>query len=91
MSSCEPHLKPIVTPALNTGMRRRKILGLKWDNVNLKHGFIFIVDGSGSYFCWAGVGPGSVNINSIDFEGCCVGRKRAMIIGRSGTDPELAK
>jgi integrase len=42
MFSCEAHLKPIVTTALNTGMRRGEILGLKWDNVDLKHGFILL-------------------------------------------------
>lgn len=42
ISSCESHLKPIITTALNTGMRRGEILGLKWDNVDLKHGFILL-------------------------------------------------
>ena len=39
---CEPHLRPIVITALNTGMRKSKILFLKWDNVDLKHGFILL-------------------------------------------------
>jgi integrase len=42
VSNCEPHLKPIVITALNTGMRKGEILSLKWHNVDLKHGFILL-------------------------------------------------
>ena len=42
INSCEPHLKPIVITALHTGMRKSEILLLKWDNVDLKHGFILL-------------------------------------------------
>jgi integrase len=43
VNSSEPHLKPILTTALNTGMRKGEILNLKWDeNVDLKHGFILL-------------------------------------------------
>ena len=39
---CTLHLKPIVTVALHTGMRRGEILGLKWEQVDLNHGFILL-------------------------------------------------
>ncbi|MGD0275803.1 MAG: site-specific integrase [Syntrophales bacterium] len=42
INSCDHHLKPIVTMALNTGMRKGEILNLKWDNVDLRHGFILL-------------------------------------------------
>jgi integrase len=42
INSCEPHLKPIVVVALNTGMRKGEILNLKWENVDLRHGFILL-------------------------------------------------
>lgn len=42
VNACDDHLKPIVTTALNTGMRKDEILGLRWDNVDLKTGFILL-------------------------------------------------
>ncbi len=40
LENCPGHLKTIVTFALNTGCRKGEILSLKWENVDLKHGFI---------------------------------------------------
>ncbi len=42
IGSCDNHLKPIVITALNTGMRKEEIFGLKWDNVDLEAGFILL-------------------------------------------------
>jgi integrase len=42
LDSCGSHLRPIVITALNTGMRKGEILNLKWENVDLKHGFILL-------------------------------------------------
>jgi len=39
---CDQHLRPVVITALNTGARKEEILSLKWDNVDLKHGFILL-------------------------------------------------
>jgi len=42
INSCAMHLKPIVITALNTGMRKSEILGLRWEQVDLRHGFILL-------------------------------------------------
>ncbi len=43
INACEPHLRPIVVTALNTGMRKEEILSLQWDkHIDLKHGFILL-------------------------------------------------
>jgi integrase len=42
INACNTHLKPIVITALNSGMRKGEILNLRWDNVDLKHGFILL-------------------------------------------------
>ncbi len=42
LGHCGSHLKPIVVMALNTGCRKAEILNLRWDQVDLKHGFILL-------------------------------------------------
>jgi len=42
VDSAKDFLKPIIITALNTGMRKAEILNLKWDQVDLKHGFILL-------------------------------------------------
>lgn len=42
INACAGHLKPIVVTALNTGMRKTEVLTLKYDSVDLKHGFILL-------------------------------------------------
>lgn len=42
IAAAEPHLKPVLLFALNTGCRKSEILGLTWDRVDLKHGFIHL-------------------------------------------------
>ncbi|MDN3512311.1 MAG: site-specific integrase [Candidatus Jettenia sp.] len=42
VDSCDKHLKPIAITALNTGMQKDEVLGLKWDNIDLKAGFILL-------------------------------------------------
>ncbi len=42
ISVCDENLKPIVITALHTGMRKGEILKLKWENVDLQHGYIAI-------------------------------------------------
>jgi integrase len=44
LSNCADHLKPIVTVALHTGMRKGELLGLKWDQVNFDQGIISLLD-----------------------------------------------
>ncbi|HSV90090.1 MAG TPA: site-specific integrase [Nitrospiraceae bacterium] len=40
LAACEGFLKPIVSTALHTGMRKEELLSLTWDMVDMTHGFI---------------------------------------------------
>jgi len=44
LSNCPDHLKPIVTVALHTGMRKGELLGLKWDQVNFEQGIVTLTE-----------------------------------------------
>ena len=40
LSNCPDYLKPIVTVAVHTGMRKGELLGLEWDQVDFEQGII---------------------------------------------------
>jgi integrase len=42
INTCQGNTKVITITALNTGMRKGEILSLKWDHVDLEHGFIIL-------------------------------------------------
>lgn len=42
IDACDAVLRPVVQTALFTGMRRGEILGLTWNKIDLKHGFILL-------------------------------------------------
>lgn len=42
LAAASRHLRPIIMVALETGMRRGEILGLKWSDIDLKNGTLFI-------------------------------------------------
>lgn len=42
LASCDSRIYPIVLTALLTGMRKEEILSLKWDNIDLKNGYIHV-------------------------------------------------
>ena len=44
LSHCSEHLKPIVIVALNTGMRKSEILGLKWRDIDIKRNIIHLYE-----------------------------------------------
>ncbi|MFQ5907159.1 MAG: tyrosine-type recombinase/integrase, partial [bacterium] len=43
LKECPPYLKPIVTTALDTGLRQSEILSLRWANVNLRTRTIMVL------------------------------------------------
>ncbi len=44
LNKCAEHLRPIIIVALNTGMRKGEILGLKWHDVDFKRDNINLLD-----------------------------------------------
>lgn len=44
LSNCADHLKPIVTAAVHTGMRKGELLNLKREQVNFEQGFITLTE-----------------------------------------------
>jgi len=44
LSNCAEHLKPIVTVAVHTGMRKSELLNLKREQVNFEQGFITLTE-----------------------------------------------
>ncbi len=43
LPQCGERLRPVVACALHTGMRRGEILGLRWENVDLEVGIIYVL------------------------------------------------
>ena len=44
IDSSYPYLRPLVTTALQTGMRRGEIFNLKWSNIDFEYGFIELLE-----------------------------------------------
>lgn len=44
IESCNPGLQPMVILAVNTGMRKGKLLNLKWTDVDLINGFCHVIE-----------------------------------------------
>lgn len=42
IGAASPHFRPVLLTALNTGMRLGEILNLRWEDVNLREGFISV-------------------------------------------------
>ena len=45
--ACPDHLRSIVVTALNTGMRKKEILNLKWEDIDFKRKIIYIIETKG--------------------------------------------
>jgi len=73
IAAADDHLKPVLVFALNTGCRKGEILGLTWDRVDLKHGFIHLSKTKGGE-------PRDIPINATLRE--CLRR----LVRRLGTD-----
>jgi len=61
LDNAAPYLKPIIVCALNTGMRKSEILGLKWRNVNLGSRVILVKQTKNNE-------PRAIPINGILYE-----------------------
>jgi len=48
ISNCSDSIKPVVIVALNTGLRRSELLGLRWEQVDFERGIITIIDSKNS-------------------------------------------
>jgi integrase len=44
LAHCRGYLRPIVIVALNTGMRKGEILGLKWHDIDFRHNIIYLLN-----------------------------------------------
>ncbi len=44
IDSCALHLRPIVIVAVFTGMRKSEILGLKWQNIDIERGIVYLLE-----------------------------------------------
>jgi len=42
LENCSEHLRPIAIVALNTGMRKGEILGIKWNDIDFRRGIIHL-------------------------------------------------
>jgi integrase len=47
LASCAPSIHPLLLCAMHTGMRRGELLGLRWENLDLEHRIIYILESKG--------------------------------------------
>ena len=63
------HLKPIVTVALNTGLRKANILNLKWEQINFDFNFIEVLENKGNKHIYLPLNKTLLDLfNSIPYE-----------------------